>query len=154
MADPLFHLAVDGLHRRVGAFHLWPEESENHNVCLIGSPEPRDLSSYKGENLVALIHGVSQIGKHPLPPQVLPDDADVPLVVAGGDHGPELLGVDEGAGLARPVGEIGLDRNETFHGVFVDRYKTAKIGQIDGVARFFSVMNEVSNHVRFLLAIR
>ena len=100
---------------------------------------------------MALIHGVSQMGKHPLPPQVLPDDADVPLVVAGGDHGPELLGVDEGAGLAPPVGEIGLDRNKTFHGVFIDRYKTAKVWQIDGVARLFFVMNIVGNLVRFLL---
>jgi len=115
--------------------------------CLLPDNTPR----YKGKILVAPIHGASQIGKHPLPPQVLPGDADVPLVVAGGYNGPELLGLDEGAGLARPIGEIGLDRNETFHGISVDRHKTAQVGQIDGVARFFCVMNKVGDHASSLV---
>jgi len=92
------------------------------------------------------IHGASQIGKHPLPPQVLVGDADVPLVVAGVYNGPELLVLDDGAGLAGPIGEIGRDRNETFHGASVDRHKAPRVGQIDGVARFFRVMNKVGDH--------
>jgi len=112
---------------------------------------PDNTLRYKGKILVAPIHRASQVGKHPLPPEVLLGDADVSLVVPGGYNDPELLGLDEGAGLARPVGEIGLDRNETFHGVSVDRHKASRVGQIDGIARFFGVMNKVGDHASSLV---
>lgn len=103
---------------------------------------------------MVLTQRIPQVGEHPFPPQVLADDADVSLVIAAGDDGPELFGFDEGPGLALPVGEIGRDGNEALHGVPVDRHKTAQVGQVDGVRGFLFVVHEVSDHVRVLLECR
>ncbi len=40
-----------------------------------------------------------------------------------------------------------------YHGVFVDRHKTAQVGQIDGVLSLPLVVNIVGDHVRCLLAV-
>jgi hypothetical protein len=97
------------------------------------------------------ILGVSQMGQHPLPPQILPDDADITLVVARGHYGPKFFGFYEGAGLAFPSGEIRLDRDESFHGGLVDLDETTYVGKVNGVASLFLVMNEVGNQISFSL---